>query len=282
MLIGELTRGTRLTGVLSSGGRSGPDSYVPLSVEEITVDDVVISDMIGELLQAPPISFQSAGSALLDYVIYGADGGVGDLNLFDKDNVQMTTAFPQPQTGVLTSNASYGNKPRSVIIRVDPNTTYTIQIGRLSNVFLRAATYSSYPEVGDTGTVLSTAATITASYALGATFTTPADAAYLVWYFSWDASADLLQEKLSTMMVGKWSGCRAYHAYGTYGIPVAISGDTSYDITISLNVPLSAGDSVSFEDTGVVIPANVGSNTLSVGTTVQPELVYIKYNDLRG
>ena len=40
MLVGVLTRGTRLTGVLSSGGRSGPDSYVPIDVEEITVDDL--------------------------------------------------------------------------------------------------------------------------------------------------------------------------------------------------------------------------------------------------
>lgn len=46
MLIGELTRGTRLTGVLSSGGRSGPDSYVPLSVEEITVEDLTFSKAI--------------------------------------------------------------------------------------------------------------------------------------------------------------------------------------------------------------------------------------------
>ena len=46
MLIGELTRGTRLTGVLSSGGRSGPDSYVPIDVEDIVVDDLTFSKAI--------------------------------------------------------------------------------------------------------------------------------------------------------------------------------------------------------------------------------------------
>ena len=46
MLVGELTRGTRLTGVLSSGGRSGPDSYVPIDVEDIVVDDLIFSKAI--------------------------------------------------------------------------------------------------------------------------------------------------------------------------------------------------------------------------------------------
>ena len=43
MLVGVLTRGTRLTGVLSSGGRSGPDSYVPIDVDDIVVDDLIFS-----------------------------------------------------------------------------------------------------------------------------------------------------------------------------------------------------------------------------------------------
>lgn len=46
MLVGVLTRGTRLTGVLSSGGRSGPDSYVPIDVEDIVVDDLTFSKAI--------------------------------------------------------------------------------------------------------------------------------------------------------------------------------------------------------------------------------------------
>lgn len=46
---------------------------------------------------------------------------------------------------------------------------------------------------------------------------------------------------------------------------------------IYLDEPLEESESISMSDTGVSIPTINGSNTLSIGTTVQPSNMYIKY-----
>lgn len=69
MLVGVLTRGTRLTGVLSSGGRSGPDSYVPIDVEDIVVDDLTFSKAITDSWET--ISQISASGSAQQYYAVG-------------------------------------------------------------------------------------------------------------------------------------------------------------------------------------------------------------------
>lgn len=85
MLVGVLTRGTRLTGVLSSGGRSGPDSYVPIDVEDIVVDDLTFSKAITDSWET--ISQISASGNAQQYYAVGdckaihIAGTVGTLNV---------------------------------------------------------------------------------------------------------------------------------------------------------------------------------------------------------
>ena len=165
----------------------------------------------------PPLTFVSGGKRLLDYMIYGNSGGVGDrINLFDNSNADITTAFPDPSSGKLKTEPSYGDYPKSVIIAVEPNTTYTIQIKKLSTVFVRTAEYTSYPQVGDAGTMVTTNATLENDASLGASFTTSATAANIVWYFSWNATESELQAKLDSMMLSKGTELKDYQPYNKF------------------------------------------------------------------
>lgn len=258
MLVGVLTRGTRLTGVLSSGGRSGPDSYVPIDVEDIVVDDVVISDMIGELLQAPPISFQSAGSALLDYVIYGADGGVGDL-------VDSRYIIPVKIAGKNLFNEEY-DPPIEESMQYLPiyvgdgsftlSSDIPLNSENYANLFLMSGANSSGGSTAGNG----------------------------VW-----------NEHPQTKTSAEGFVTIAYRNYNRYGSPISPSDynvqlesgttATAYEpyfnetVTVNLDFPLYYDDAITMTDAGVTIPTVIGSNTLTVGTTVQPAAVQIKYQN---
>ena len=64
-------------------------------------------------------------------------------------------------------------------------------------------------------------------------------------------------------------------------IDKALSYVGTYDggttTNIYLDEPLEESESISMSDTGVSIPTINGSNTLSIGTAVQPSKVFIKY-----
>ena len=223
-----------------------------------------------------PLEFTSDGQNLEDYRIYGNTGGVGDrCNLFNKDNADITTAFPDPSTGQLKIEQSYGDSPKSVIIAVAPNTTYTIQIGKLPLVFTRSAEYTSYPQVGDAGTLLSTTATLESNTSYGVSFTTSATAAYIVWYFSWNATESELQSKLDSMMLSKGNVLKNYKTYDEYQIPVVINGNT---ISFQIDEPLQFNQSISLLDTNINIPTINGINTLTIATDVKPQNLMIKGN----
>lgn len=223
-----------------------------------------------------PLEFTSDGQNLEDYRICGNTGGVGDrCNLFNKDNADITTAFPDPSTGQLKIEQSYGDSPKSVIIAVAPNTTYTIQIGKLPLVFTRSAEYTSYPQVGDAGTLLSTTATLESNTSYGVSFTTSATAAYIVWYFSWNATESELQSKLDSMMLSKGNVLKNYKTYDEYQIPVVINGNT---ISFQIDEPLQFNQSISLLDTNINIPTINGINTLTIATDVKPQNLMIKGN----
>ena len=92
-------RGQISPGIDTDGGGGGSsdndhrivDAGLSPSVNTLTPKIVTVSGKIGALSGTPPLTFRTAGSKLYDYVIYGAQNGVGDYvgdNLFDAEMVQ--------------------------------------------------------------------------------------------------------------------------------------------------------------------------------------------------
>lgn len=75
-----------------------------------------------------------------------------------------------------------------------------------------------------------------------------------------------------TIMLNAGSTALPYEPYG-YCIPITCGGTTT---NIYLDAPLMDGDTITKTSTGVDIPTVSGSNTLSVGTTVQPSEMSIE------
>ena len=74
-------------------------------------------------------------------------------------------------------------------------------------------------------------------------------------------------------MLNTGATAATFEPYG-YKIPVTCGGVTT---NIYIDEPLTAGETISYADTSTIIPTSMFLNTLSVGTTVQPEKVFIEY-----
>lgn len=89
-IVGELQYPTDST---DSGGNT-INTYIVLDADVLEVDSVLIGSTAGTISQAPPITFVSGSTKLLDFVIYGNIGGVGTLisyNLFDEQYPEDTS-----------------------------------------------------------------------------------------------------------------------------------------------------------------------------------------------
>lgn len=94
--IAPIRRLTATVGAVRGGGGGKSDHRIvdaglsPI-VNTLTPKIATISGKIGALSGTPPLTFQTSDSKLYDYVIYGAQNGVGDYvgdNLFDAEFVQ--------------------------------------------------------------------------------------------------------------------------------------------------------------------------------------------------
>ena len=162
------------------------------------------SDVLGDLTgvkatSTTPFSFQ------------GSKRIIGK-NLFDKENANITNAFPDQNTGEFKIVSDYS---KSVIIPVEPDTEYTTQMSRIGtgNYSFRIADYSSYPVIGDIGNVIATVATHMTDTLKYTSFKTSQSAKYIVWYFSWQATEEVLQKQLDTMMLFKGTEASEYESY---------------------------------------------------------------------
>lgn len=210
----------------------------------------------------PPLSFDASDAGyLIDWQIDGKtvnDAKVGDktANLFDGTYIGGTI---NNNTFVFYTATTGAN---SAVIAVEPNTTYTIRRIDSSNRF-NLGECENEPE---NGTQLSRI------YSGGGfediTFTTDATTHYIVAYVS--TSTEKAEPR---MMLNTGSTALDYEPYG-YKIPVTCGGNTT---NIYIDSQIGDGESVTKAGTGVQIPVAEGINTLSVGTTVQPASVTIKY-----
>ena len=200
---------------------------------------------------APPLSFSSDGSALSAWTITGASGGVGDrtANLFNAATT-LHNYYISDVDGVAKVAA---NNDCSDYIEIKPETTYyitSISSGRWG------AWYDENKQF------------ISGITIYGAK-TSPAGAKYMRVTVNRNNNNTDFAENF--MVVEGSSAPTDFIPYG-YEIPITCGGTTK---TVYLDAPLGAYDSVSMEDTGITINPASGENTLSIGTTVQPESVSI-------
>lgn len=199
----------------------------------------------------PPLSFQSDGSALTAWTITGASGGVGDktVNLFDADEV-MHNFYINDTDG--SARAAAGNDC-SYYIPVKPETDYYI---------------TSIPS-GRWGAWYDENKQFISGITIYGVKKSPAGAKYMRVTVNRNNNNSDFAENF--MVIEGSTAPDDFIPYG-YEMPITCGGTTK---TVILDAPLGASDSVSMEDTGITINPASGENTLSIGTTVQPESVSI-------
>lgn len=199
----------------------------------------------------PPLSFKSDGSALSAWTITGAAGGVGDrtVNLFDADEV-MHNFYINDTDG--TARAAADNDC-SYYIPVKPETNYYI---------------TSIPS-GRWGAWYDENKQFISGITIYGVKKSPAGAKYMRVTVNRNNNNPDFAENF--MVVEGSTAPENFVPYG-YEIPITCGGTTK---NVYLDAPLDTGDTVSMSDTGITITPSNGSNTLSIGTTVQPTSVSI-------
>ena len=208
----------------------------------------------------PPLIFRSDGSVLKNYRLYGAAGGLGD---YDEESgkyvIPVTIAGKNEFNGTLISGyytdstmtsigGASGNYKSFKLLLSAGIYTFSSSIPVLIIRYITADSYKSNP----------TSSRITQTH----TFTV-SDDGYVSLAFRnaentpWDDSTTIQIEEAQTAT-----------EYEPYHEPIVS--------TISLDTPLSEGESVSMADTGVQFGTIDGTNILTVGTAVQPSAVEIR------
>lgn len=241
-------------------------------ISQSDVHPVLISKYIGNksAIATKTIEFNSAGTKLIDYVIYG--NGTGDFDSgTDMYKIPIITRMPPeeitwsqlsiyPDPGGTVKSSSATTKQRSVICEVEPNTTYTLHIDLSSTspyynkVMARVAGFSESPSVGDSWLWLDT--TLSKSKTITNVFTTDAYTQYILIYVSY--SFDDISDILSSMYLCKGQ---------------------DYTVTFALETPLAPSQSISKSESNVNIKAHIGDNILFTDVTTAPLRIYIRYED---
>lgn len=208
-----------------------------------------------ELEETPPLNFKGNGQSLIDWRIDGASGGVGNAtaNLFT--TAESTDGSYIDLSGKINSSLAWSVTD---YIEIDASTSYMI-----SSITDQSTTSACHAYYDENKTLISTVAGNHNNQQL----TTPNNAKYI--RCSWRSAG------ITQVMLNVGTTVLPYEPYG-YKIPVTCGGETN---TIYVDEPLGVSDNISMTDTGITIPTVNGSNTLSVGTTVQPSNVYIKYKE---
>lgn len=213
----------------------------------------------------PPLTFVSNGQNLVDYRIDGASGGVGGRTKNLAPNTEEWVNGYISNNGTISPPDRIKQEKSSLYIPVTHGETLVFM--HSSGVFPRGGdtSFDSSPWRG-VGFYNSAKQFIMRSADLGRDpiqITVPNEAEFA--RISYRTFGDTLPVFFGEGMF--------YEPYG-YKIPVVCGGTTT---NIYLDEPLEENETISMSDTGVSIPTINGSNTLSIGTTVQPSNIYIKY-----
>lgn len=274
-LVGKAIQTSYVSGVARIVASSaGGSSYevVTLNLETVTASfDMTASTLNLEIVTAsrvlltaagsPPLTFTSNGSPLEDYVIFGAAGGVGNLssaNLFvgvslEAGSIYSDSGAPYDRSARLRSN-DFITLPAGTYHINATKSVYAADLNLMCWGF-------KYDANGD---YIGTAGDYWASLPVDFTFNSACKFKIVFAYSNY--ITEIHPEQISSVSVQDLSNGAA--------IPVTCGGVTK---TITVSKPLYDGDSISMTDTSVQIPTVSGSNTLTVGTEIQPASVTISY-----
>ena len=224
-----------------------------------------------ELSGIPPLTFVSNGDNLADYRIYGASGGVGDrtANLFDEKYPSITTSWD-----VIYQHIRVGDGNYTLSTTTPQNPT-----SGSANLFLFGGIATGGADSQKNGVYYGTSRTVESKNG------------YITIGYRAPQGND--PRNFHTMLC-KGSTAATYEPYG-YKIPIVCGGTTT---NIYLDEPLAKpGNNADYIDyaaqkrhnsdgteSSVTLPeisTLAGTNTLTVGTEVQPSDVYIKYEGAR-
>lgn len=206
-----------------------------------------------------PVTITANGNDLIDWIIYGNTGGVGDRteNLFD---------YTTMQNGVIGAylNSSGDEIENSLWAITDyiPCDGQAFTVGEVSGNSPSICLYDSNKtfiagQAYNTGGI---------TYFDDITITALQTAKYIRFSYYREHTAN-------HVMLNQGSTALPYEPYG-YKITILSNSDPT---DIYIDAPLGVNETVSFEDTGVHIPTDNGQTVISCDNTVQPEKIYIKY-----
>ena len=221
---------------------------------------------------ALPITFVSNGDNLSDYTIIGANGGVGEQteNIFNKNVTWYRNNFTDSTNHTDTSTTRIKSDIQDIS---DSNSYMSLKIfAPLTNMRILGIGFFgddvTTPLQASTGTVTNT------------TVIQPIPAGAKHYYIllgddTGGITSDTKTALASAQICAIYGNTLPsnYIPYG-YFIPVTCGGATK---NIYIDNQLGASDSISYATAQVDIPTTNGSNTLTVGTTVQPTSISITY-----
>lgn len=246
--------------------------YVESRIEELLILWAAQS-VIKQLEGVPPLTFTSQGQPLINWIINGVSGGVGDktANLCDVDDRSLNWAVTLPQMLIYINQLSEGTYTLSYVSTLtarndvtDNSLTGIIITSSVSSVDIKNRVRWGNVNVGASRYITIILEITTESKGMYTNV-------YL--YGCGTDKGPTGSALISKFMLNTGSAALPFQPHG-YKIPISCGGKTN---TIYVDTPLYDGNSISMADTGIEIPTINGQNTLAVDTTVQPEKVYIEY-----
>jgi len=280
-----------------------PDLWTRLAAEKMAGDSEKVRELTGEL----PLTFRANGKPLIDYTIYGnmtqsKECGERTRNLFDKDNADIADLYPDAATREIVQSSNLSTW--SIVLPVEPSTTYTFTMGEATTAIRRrVGMCSDYPTKG----AYCTSVDDTPEYDhpnLGNIFTTDADTRYVLIMYVSGAGRDVAIERANRVQVVKGNTALPYEPYG-YKIPISVNGQTN-NIYIG-SEPLrkavdgsDAADTLNYSTQQLIrrvdssgnalaepiaenaelpeLPSNNGTTVIDAETVLKPSKIYVKYN----
>ena len=279
-----------------------PDLWTRLAAEKMAGDSEKVRELTGEL----PLTFRANGKPLIDYTIYGnmtqsKECGERTRNLFDKDNADIADLYPDAATREIKQSSNLSTW--SIVLPVEPSTTYTFTMGEATTAIRRrVGMCSDYPTKG----AYCTSVDNTAEYDhpnLGNIFTTDADTRYVLIMYVSGAGRDVAIERANRVQVVKGNTALPYEPYG-YKIPISVNGQTNniYIGSEPLRKAVDGSDAVDtlnystqqlirrVDSSGNALaepiaenaelpelPSNNGTTVIDAETALKPSKIYVKY-----
>lgn len=260
-------------GIAKSGGKSDHQIIeAGMAPDAITLVPTVgtVTGGIRDLSGAPPLTFQTAANRLYDYVIYGAQNGVGDYvgepiydGEIEQGSIRITDGEPFDRDDP--------DRLRSTHFMETPAGDYYVSAVKTASALSYSVFFWGY--MYDVSSEAYMGSISNSWITLPATITIPQNCK-LKFIMAYAYVSNIYPEHIESVTIVP-AGADAPTITDGYAIPVTVAGNT---VTFSIDKPLGVGETLSLSDTGTDIPTQANaSNTLSVGTGVAPAEVYIRY-----